>query len=131
MASQYFHLTHFRMIVFATYLLPLLRYFFVDNVVSWQKKYSIKNWYLIVFWNLLQIFFLWTLWTELRLEHSLSLNFEENLRAFVVRIICYGIFMIWDLIMIKFSAFSRKLYVGILISDFSMIAISSFVWLQL
>ena len=119
------------MIVFATYLLPLLRYFFVDNVVSWQKKYSIKNWYLIVFWNLLQIFFLWTLWTELRLEHSLSLYFEENLRAFVVRVICYGIFMIWDLIMIKFSAFSRKLYVGILISDFSMIAISSFVWLQL
>jgi hypothetical protein len=131
MASQDFGLTHYRMIVFATYLLPLLRYWFVDALVSWRKEYSIKNWYLIVGWNLFQIFVLWNLWTELRLENSLSLKFDENLRAFVVRLICYGIFMIWDLIKIKFSESSRNLYFGILISDFSMIAISSYVWLQL
>ena len=131
MPTDVYSLSHFKAIVWATYFIPVIRYLAVEYLLTRKKTYSLKTWHLMILWNSIQIFLLWSIWTELRLEGSLSLGDEDNLRAFLIRLMCYLVFVAWDLIAIKIFEVWRRFYLGILISDFLMVAISSYVWLQL
>lgn len=131
MPTDVYSLSHFKAIVWATYFIPVIRYLAVEYLLTRKKTYSLKTWHLMILWNSIQIFLLWSIWTELRLEGSLSLVDEDNLRAFLIRLMCYLVFVTWDLIAIKIFEVWRRFYLGILISDFLMVAISSYVWLQL
>lgn len=131
MPTDVYSLSHFKAIVWATYFIPVIRYLAVEYLLTRKKTYSLKTWHLMILWNSIQIFLLWSIWTELRLEGSLSLGDEDNLRAFLIRLMCYLVFVTWDLIAIKIFEVWRRFYLGILISDFLMVAISSYVWLQL
>lgn len=131
MPTDVYSLSHFKAIVWATYFIPVIRYLAVEYLLTRKKTYSLKTWHLMILWNSIQIFLLWSIWTELRLEGSLSLGDEDNLRAFLIRLMCYLVFVAWDFIAIKIFEVWRRFYLGILISDFLMVAISSYVWLQL
>ena len=131
MPTDVYSLSHFKAIVWATYFIPVVRYLAVEYLLTRKKTYSLKTWHLMILWNSIQIFLLWSIWTELRLEGSLSLVDEDNLRAFLIRLMCYLVFVAWDFIAIKIFEVWRRFYLGILISDFLMVAISSYVWLQL
>lgn len=131
MPTDVYSLSHFKAIVWATYFIPVIRYLAVEYLLTRKKTYSLKTWHLMILWNSIQIFLLWSIWTELRLEGSLSLGDEDNLRAFLIRLMCYLVFVTWDFIAIKIFEVWRRFYLGILISDFLMVAISSYVWLQL
>jgi hypothetical protein len=131
MPTDTFPLSHYRLIVIAIYFLPAIRYLAVEHLLRKQKEYALRNWHVIAIWNLIQVFVLWTLWSELRLEHSLSLVFEQNSKAFDARLIFYTGFLLWDIIKIKIDRRLRKTYFIILGSDFFMIATSTYVWLNL
>ena len=119
------------MILIATYALPMFRYLTVEYLMGNQKEWGVKPWHLLAGWNALQVFTLWTLWTELRYDGTLSLSVQGNMNAFVVRIISYGIFIVWDWLQIRHNPQWKNTYKGIFISDLLMISISSYVWLQL
>lgn len=131
MHTSVYHLSHFHLLLLSTWLLPLYRFISVENLIQNRREYSVRGWHIILFWNLIQVFLLGMLWSELRVEGSLSLTNSTNSEAFKIRLIAYIIFFVWDVSVIFCSNFWRKTFLGLLVSDVLMISISSYIWLQI